>query len=118
MIDWRIHLGTSVYREDGWAFPSFEIQEFLLPQINVGFDYIDEYNATDFGHEDCVRLKGNIRYLLDSGLVRRRTEIKYDAFEKGLVTLDSKQIERCLISLLAATEQCIINQGTLRFYGD
>ena len=117
MIDWRILRGDVTHQEKGWSFPSFEIQEFLLPLINVGFDF-DEYDATDFGPEDCVRMKGNIRYLLDSRLVTGRTEIKYDSFGKGLVVLDSKEIEQCLLRLEEAAEQCIATRETLRFYGD
>ena len=118
MIDWRIPRDTATHQEKGWSFPSFEIQEYLLPLINVGFDYIDEYGATDFAVEDCIRMKGNIRYLLDSRLITGRSEIKYDAFGKGLITLDSKEIEQCLLRLEEAAEQCIATRETLRFYGD
>ena len=118
MIDWRIHRGEVVHQEQGWSFPSFEIQEFLLPLINVGFEFIDPYDATHFGAEDCRRLIGNIRYLFDSGLVTRRAEIKYDSFEKGLVTLDSKEIEQCLLRLLEAAGRSSEIEGTLCFYGD
>lgn len=86
--------------------------------INVGFEYIDEYNNTVFDHEDCNRLKGNIRYLLDSGLVTRRAEIRYDSFEKGIVVLDAKSIEQCLLRLLEAVEKVSSTNGRLEFYGD
>ncbi len=118
MIDWRIQSGAQTVQEDGWFFPSFTIQEFLLPMINVGFERIDEYGDTLFHRDDCMRLKGNIRYLLDLGLVTRRQEIRYDSFEKGIVVLQAKEIEQCLLKLLDAADRAILNNGTLGFYGD
>ena len=118
MIDWRIQSGTQTVQEECWFFPSFPIQEFLLPMINVGFEWIDEYGDTSFHRDDCMRLKGNIRYLLDSGLVTRRQQIRYDSFEKGIVVLQATEIEQCLLKLLEAADRAILNNGTLGFYGD
>jgi hypothetical protein len=118
MIDWRISLEFEALQERGWAFPSFEIQEYLLPQINVGKSYIDEYGDTTFTSEDCARLKGNIEYLLDSGILESRGEIRFDSYEKGLVALACDQIKTCLLRLHEAADQALKRGGTLVFYGD
>ena len=102
----------------GWGFPSFEIQEFLLPQINVGKAFIDPYDATEFSTEDCARLTGNIEYLIDSAVYASRAEIQFDSFEKGLVTLSCTEIKDCLLKLYEAADQAVKSGGTLVFCGD
>ncbi len=77
MIDWRISPNYEAIKEREWYFPSFEIQEYLLPQINVGKSYIDEYNDTHFTTEDCNRLKGNIEYLIDSRILKKMPGKQY-----------------------------------------
>ncbi|WP_035607106.1 hypothetical protein [Haloferula sp. BvORR071] len=118
MIDWRLSPDFESIKEREWFFPSFEIQEFLLPQINVGKPFIDEYDATEFSTEDCARLKGNIEYLIDSAIFARRTEVQFDAFEKGLVTLSCAEIRDCLLKLYDAADQALKSGGTLVFCGD
>ena len=118
MIDWRISPDFEGIKEREWFFPSFEIQAFLLPQINVGKPLIDEYGDTTFTTEDCVRLKGNIEYLIDSGVFDKKPEIQFDSFEKGLVTLSCDKIKSCLLRLHEAADQAIKRGGTLAFYGD
>ena len=118
MIDWRISPEFESLKERAWFFPSFEVQEYLLPQINVGKPYIDEYGDTTFTSEDCVRLKGNIEYLIDSRILDKRKEIKFDSFEKGLVTLACDEIKSCLLRLHEAADQAVKRGGTLAFYGD
>lgn len=118
MIDWRISPNFESVKEREWFFPSFEIQEFLLPQINVGKSYIDEYGDTQFTAEDCARLKGNIEYLIDSTVFDRKTEIYFDAFEKGLVALSCAEIKNCLLKLHEAADRALKSGGTLVFYGD
>ncbi len=118
MIDWRIDTESYPYFEKGWGFPSFEAQELLLPQINPGFDYIDEYDGTTFTIEDCKRINGNIEYLIDSGIYDRRKEVKFDSFERGLVTIPCSEILDCLLKLHEAADQTIRRNSLLRFYGD
>ena len=118
MIDWRISPEFEADKERGWYFPSFEIQEYLLPQINVGKQYIDEYGDTIFMAEDCERLKGNIEYLINSRVLDRRKEINFDSFERGLVILSCDKIKDCLIKLHDAAEQTVKRGGVLKFYGD
>lgn len=118
MIDWRISPDFEGVKERNWFFPSFQVQEFLLPQINVGKALIDEYGDTTFSTEDCERLKGNIEYLIDSGIFDRRTEIRFDSFEKGIVTLACDEVKNCLLRLHEAADQAVKRGGTLVFYGD
>ncbi len=118
MIDWRISPGLEGIEDRQWFFPSFEIQEFLLPQINVGKAFIDVYGDTHFTTEDCARLMGNIEYLLDSGILDRKTEIQFEAFGKGLVTLSCDEIKNCLLKLHEAADEAFKNGETLVFYGD
>lgn len=118
MIDWRISPDFGGIKEREWFFPSFEVQEYLLPQINVGKPFIDIYGDTTFTIEDCMRLKGNIAYLIDSGTFDKRPEIKFDSFEKGLVALSCEDIKSCLLKLHEAADQAVKRCGTLMFYGD
>ena len=118
VIDWRIDTEKKPYSERGWFFPSFEVQEMLLPLINAGCSYIDEYGGTSFGIEDCKRIKGNVEYLIDSEIYRTRKEIRFDTFGVGLVTLSCEEIVDCLMKLHEAADQAIGRDATLRFYGD
>ncbi len=118
MIDWRISPLFEGIKEREWFFPSFEIQEYLLPQINVGKPFIDEYGDTHFNTEDCIRLKGNIEYLIDSTILDRKDEIQFDAFEKGLVRLSCADIKHCLLKLHEAADEAFKNGETLVFFGD
>jgi hypothetical protein len=118
MIDWRISPDFESRKEREWFFPSFEMQEFLLPKINVGKPLIDPYDATTFSTEDCARLKGNIEYLMDSGIFDSRPEIRFDSFEKGLVSLSCEEIKNCLLKLHEAADAALKREGTLVFCGD
>ena len=118
MIDWRTSPDFEGDKDRKWFFPTFEIQEFLLPQINVGKPFIDEYGDTTFTTEDCERLKGNIEFLIDSVTFDRRGEIRFDSFRSGLVTLSCEEIKSCLLKLHEAADQVVTRRGTLVFYGD
>ena len=118
MIDWRISPDFEGIKDREWFFPSFEVQEYLLPQINVGKAFIDIYGDTTFSTEDCVRLKGNIEHLIDSRTFDKKREIRFDSFEKGLVTLSCDGIKNCLLKLHEAADQAVKRSGTLVFYGD
>ena len=118
MIDWRISPDFEAIEGRGWFFPSLEIQEYLLPQLNVGNPFIDEYGGTTFSAEDCARLKGNIEYLMDSGILDRRSAIRFDSLRSGLVTLSCEDIRECLKKLHAAVEETIRRNGVLKFFGD
>jgi hypothetical protein len=118
MIDWRISPEFESLKERAWFFASFEIQEYLLPQINVGKPFIDIYDDTTFTSEDCVRLMGNIRYLLDSGTFDVKPELQFDSFEKGVVALSCQQLKDCLINLHEAASLAAQRGGVLKFYGD
>jgi len=118
MIDWRISPDFDSVKERGWFFPSFEIQEYLLPQINIGKAFIDEFNDTVFTKEDCERIKGNIEYLINAGILDRKRELHFDSFENGLVVLSCEEIKECLINLYEAADETIKRNGTLKFFGD
>lgn len=118
MIDWKVINGSQQIQGEGWSFPSFEMQEYLLPLLNVGFSCIDEWGDTTFQRDDCFRMKGNIAYLLDSGLFVRRTHIRYDSLEKGIVTLSCAEIESSLTRLRDALDQALANGGSVVFFGD
>lgn len=94
------------------------MQEYLLPLINVGFAYIDEYGDTTFQRDDCFRMKGNISYLLDSSGFFQKAQIRYDSLEKGLVTLDCADIRACLTQLRNALDQALVTNSVIVFYGD
>jgi hypothetical protein len=118
MIDWKVINGARETKGEGWHFPSFEMQEYLLPLLNVGFGCIDEYGDTTFQRDDCFRMKGNIAYLLDSGLFSRRPQIRYDTLEKGIVTLSCAEIESSLTRLRDALDQALATGGCVVFFGD
>ena len=118
MIDWKIsYQENELYSEDGWFFDNFFIQEYLLPIINVGFEYIDEYSDTTFLKEDCERLIGNITYI-ETVLEPRGDTINFDSLMNGVVKLSKSQIEKCLNRLKQASEKTIKMDGKLMFYGD
>ena len=118
MIDWKIaHQENELYSEEGWYFDNFSIQEYILPMINVGFEYIDEYSDTTFLKDDCERLIGNIKYIA-AILEPRREIISFDSLMNGVVELNKGEIEKCINSLKQAAEKTIKMNGKLIFYGD
>ena len=118
MIDWKVESGKEILSEEGWFFPSFYIQEYLLPIINPGRSYIDEYNDTVFTREDCMRLKGNVEYMIDSGILDQKARIRYETMNEGIKELDTNTIKECLLALHAAADIALKNAGSLKFYGD
>ena len=118
MIDWKISNGAQTIQREGWSFPSFEMQEYLLPILNVGFGSIDEYGDTLLHREDSIRMKAVIGYMLESGLVSRRSQLRFDTLEKGIVILQCPDIEACLIRLREALDHALSTGGSLVFYGD
>ncbi len=118
MIDWKVKIGEKAIQQDGWYFADFMVQEYLLPQINVGFKIIDEYGDTAFALDDCRRLKGNIEFIIDGGMLDRKAEIQYDSFYNGIVKLPTATIKDCLLRLYAAADLAVKENGSLVFYGD
>jgi hypothetical protein len=90
----------------------------LIPQINPGKPLVDEYGDTEFTTEDCTRIKGNIEYLIESGIYERRELVEFDAFGKGLVRLHCQEITNCLMNLYEAADLAEKRNGVLRFLGD
>ncbi|MDQ6961962.1 MAG: hypothetical protein Q9M28_05465 [Mariprofundaceae bacterium] len=119
MMDWKVvDQEGQKHTQKGWFFPNLSIQEYLLPFINVGHDYIDENNTTLFQKEDCRRLKHNITYLLGSKYFDQKTQIQYDSISQGLITLESKDIIESLLHLHTAAEQAMQIKGYLQCDGD
>lgn len=118
MIDWKIETKNQIYQEDGWYFPSFIIQEYLLPLINVGYAYIDEYNDTKFSLADCKRFRGNIKHLLDYQYYGQKEIIRYDSFSNGLVNIRSQKTVDRLANLDTALVYAIKHNSKFIFYGD
>ena len=118
MIDWSISPDFERPKDRGWFFPSFEIQELLIPQINTGRPFIDEYGDTEFTTDDCTRMKGNIEYLIESGIYERRESVEFDVFGRGVVRLSCSEIRDCLMKLYEAADSAEKRNGTLRFLGD
>lgn len=118
MIDWKVVTGGKATQQDGWFFADFMVQEYLLPQINVGFKSIDEYGDTTFDPDDCRRLKGNIEFIIDGGVLDRKSEIQYDSVYDGIVKLPTATIKDCLSRLYVAADLAVKENGSLVFYGD
>ena len=118
MIDWQVKIGEKTTQQDGWHFADFMVQEYLLPQINVGFKIIDEYGDTTFNSDDSRRVKGNIEFIIDGGILDRKSEIQYDSFYAGIVKLPTATIKDCLLRLYAAADLAVKENGSLVFYGD
>jgi hypothetical protein len=107
MIDWQIEETNKMfYKEDKWYFSDFNIQSYLLPIINVGKEYIDEYNYTSFNTEDCKRIVGNLKYLL--GLLETRSNgfICFDSLGNGIVQLKVMDIEACIDKPRTPQQSC------------
>ena len=116
MINWDLR--NSKEPRSNWFFPSFEIQEYLLPTIYVGGQFIDEYDDTKYGAEDCRRLRQAILYFSDLLDTSDKEIIRYETMNKGLVSLDKSLVEETLKALDAAAAEAIENNQSLMFYGD
>ena len=119
MIDWQIEeIDKTYYKEERWCFPDSKMQSCLLPVINVGNEYIDEYGDTSFDVEDCGRIIGNSKYAIGLLKTRKSEYIAVDEAEHGIVKMKIKDIETCLQKLIEASEKCIGKNGRLVFFGD
>jgi hypothetical protein len=116
MINWD--LKNSKESRSNWFFPNFEIQEYLLPIIYVGGQFIDEYDDAKYEIEDCRRLRQSILYYTDLLDTTDKEVIRYDTMHKGLVSLDKSLIEETLKALDTAAAEAIENRQNLMFYGD
>jgi hypothetical protein len=116
VINWIV----SELNEQGesWYFPSFEIQEYLLPIINVGVERIDEYGSTEYSIEDCRRLKYVIVFALETLAITQKSEIRYETIHDDLVPLNKQEIIDTLESLLDASKLSVKLQSELIFMGD
>lgn len=116
MINWDLK-GSKESRSN-WFFPSFELQEYLLPVIYVGGQFIDEYDDTKYEIEDCLRLRQAILYFSNIMDATNKDKFRYDTMHKGVVSLDKSEIIKTLQALDTAAAEAIKQQQSLMFYGD
>ena len=116
MINWNIR--NSKEKGSNWFFPSFEVQEYLLPIINVGGPTFDEYGATKYSLEDCLRLRNTIEYAIEGYNLSNKDQIRFETMHKGLESLDKSLVNSTLKALDEAAKRAIEKQRGLVFYGD
>ncbi|MBR8841696.1 MULTISPECIES: hypothetical protein [unclassified Pseudoalteromonas] len=104
--------------QSSWHFPSFEIQEYLLPIINVGGQNFDEYGQTNYTVEDCRRLINTVAFAKETLALMSKSVVRYETIEKGLVSLNKCEIMSTLAQLSEAAELAIKHKTGLLFYGD
>ena len=116
MISWNI--ANTIESHSGWYFPSFEIQEYLLPIISVGGQTFDEYGQTKYSIEDCRRLRNTVTFAKETLTLMSTVVVRYETIEKGLASLDKNEIITTLDDLSNAAELAIKQETSLLFYGD
>ncbi|WP_288130732.1 hypothetical protein [Microbulbifer sp.] len=116
MINWNIK--NSKEKRENWFFPSFEVQEYLLPVVNVGVPIFDEYSDTTYELDDCMRLRNVIASLMETLSLTNKSKIRYETIYKGLESLDKSLIIETLENLDAAANLAIKDRTALFFYGD
>ena len=116
LISWNI--ANTEERRNSWFFPSFEIQEYLLPIINVGGQNFDEYGQTKYTIEDCRRLRNTVTFAIETLSLMPKSVVRYETIEKGLASLDKNEIISTLDKLSKAAELTIKQETSLLFYGD
>jgi len=116
LISWNIaNYGEN---KNDWYFPSFEIQEYLLPIINVGGQNFDEYSQTKYAIEDCRRLINTVVFAKETLSLMSKSVVRYESIENGLVSLDTNEVLKTLEHLSKAAELAIKQETNLLFYGD
>jgi hypothetical protein len=80
MINWKV-LNSNTDLND-WYFPSFEIQEYLLPLINVGGAYFYEYADTKYTAEDCRRLRSTVKFASETLTLMNKSAVRYETIIK------------------------------------
>lgn len=116
LISWNI--ANSKESPISWYFPSFEIQEYLLPIINVGGQTFNEYGQTYYSIEDCRRLRNTIHFAKETLTLMPKVIVRYETIENGLASLDKSGIIATLDNLSNAAELAIKQETCLVFYGD
>jgi hypothetical protein len=116
MICWDIK--ETKGKRTNWFFPTFDIQEYMLPLIHVGGADIDEYGRTEFDKEDCLRLRKAIAYVLEGLNISKKKIIRYETLNRGLESLDKSLIIEAFENLDRAANEAIQKEKSLVFYGD
>ncbi|MFC1518248.1 hypothetical protein ACFL6Z_00870 [Pseudomonadota bacterium] len=116
MISWNVV--NAEEKQKCWFFPSFEIQEYLLPIINVGCKAFDEYGQTHYSIDDCRRLRNTVAFAKETLILMQKSVLRYETIEEGLASLDKSEILATLNYLNIAAELAIERETSLMFYGD
>jgi hypothetical protein len=116
LISWNI--ANTKEGQNSWYFPSFGIQEYLLPIINVGGQNFDEYGQTKYAIEDCRRLINTVAFAKETLSLMPKSVVRYETIEKGLASLEKHEIISTLDKLAKAAELAIKQETSLLFYGD
>jgi hypothetical protein len=116
LISWNI--SNTKESQNSWYFSSFEIQEYLLPIINVGGQSFDEYGKTKYVTEDCRRLINTVTFAKETLSLMPKSVVRYETIESGLVSLDKNEIIKTLDNLSAAAALAVKQETSLLFYGD
>ncbi|ODB42011.1 hypothetical protein BB427_10890 [Pseudoalteromonas sp. BMB] len=116
MISWKV--ATIEENPTNWYFPSFEIQEYLLPIINVGGQTFDEYGRTEYEREDCLRLINTVAFAKETLKLMSKTIVRYETIHDGLASLNKNELVNTLDNLAHAVKLALKQQSTLVFYGD
>ncbi|MDO6567719.1 hypothetical protein Q4561_11675 [Alteromonas sp. 1_MG-2023] len=105
MIPWNI--ANIKEGQNSWYFPSFEIQDYLLPIINVGGPNFDEYGQTKYAIEDCRRLINTVSFAKETLSLMPKSVVRYETIEKGLASLEKDEILTTLDKLAKAAKLAI-----------
>ena len=116
MINWIVANHNKTFT--GWAFPSFEIQEYLIPIINVGVERFNMYGRTEYSADDCRRLTNVVSFAIETLQLMDKVEFQFETINDGTAVLNKHEIEATLRALLQANDVAIQSSGTLVFLGD
>lgn len=116
MISWKVS-STKDDSIEGY-FPSFDIQEYLLPILNVGGPKFDEYGRIAYSVEDCVRLRNTISFAIETLQMMNKSKVRYETINEGLATFEKVDLVNTLNTLDMAAKLAVQNKVGLVFYGD
>ncbi|ASD66097.1 hypothetical protein B1L02_02950 [Pseudoalteromonas piscicida] len=116
LISWKV--ANIEESPSHWHFPSFEIQEYLLPLINVGAQTFDEYGRTEYELEDCRRLLNTIAFARETLSLMSKETIRYETIHDGLASLNKNELLNTLDMLVKSAKLALKQESNLVFYGD
>ncbi len=125
VIDWQIEIdgqfppGWDQHR-DGYWFPDFDHQEYLLPYFDVGDSPIDPYDATVFGEADLRRLREHLTFsrAIFEGKKPEWSVTETFADQSRTLLLDHDKVLAVVDKTLEMIELALPFRGTFVFRGD